>query len=28
VIAIVTVLGNFMVDIAYALMDPRIRYWD
>jgi peptide/nickel transport system permease protein len=28
VIAVVTVLGNFMVDIAYALMDPRIRYWD
>jgi peptide/nickel transport system permease protein len=28
VIAVVTVLGNFMVDMAYAFMDPRIRYWD
>jgi peptide/nickel transport system permease protein len=28
VVAIITVLGNFMVDLAYAFMDPRIRYWD
>ena len=25
-IAVITVLFNLMVDIAYALLDPRIRY--
>ena len=27
-IALVTVLVNFAVDLAYAALDPRIRYSD
>jgi peptide/nickel transport system permease protein len=27
-IALVTVLVNFVVDLAYASLDPRIRYSD
>ncbi len=25
-VGVVTVLGNLLADIAYALLDPRIRY--
>ena len=26
VLALVTVLGNLLADLAYAVLDPRIRY--